>query len=206
MVGRQTVRRFIMRRVKVLLLAATVLTGAVAGLAFTEKGKEVRKEVASIFNPESPTNITRMRMWAGSLEMTCDHPLRGVGPGNFKLVYPLYPVLFEQKRLTEALEIMEEYITQNTEDRNINLEIMRVLVMSSDPMVQNAEAGKKYAEWFLANLDSKDVEVLLLLATANLRLGLSNEAAEAVKLAQSHEPSLEMQTWIDRIIRELERR
>ncbi len=44
----------------------------------------------SIFDARSHHNIHRLNVWKGSLQMAGEHPLTGVGPGNWKVQAPLY--------------------------------------------------------------------------------------------------------------------
>lgn len=44
----------------------------------------------SIFDSQSQHNIHRLNVWKGSLQMAADHPVIGVGPGNWKIKAPLY--------------------------------------------------------------------------------------------------------------------
>lgn len=46
--------------------------------------------VYSIIDPKSPHNIHRFTAWRSSVEMIRDHPLVGVGPGNWRIKVPYY--------------------------------------------------------------------------------------------------------------------
>lgn len=51
----------------------------------------------SIIDPHSPHNIHRFTAWHGSVEMIRDHPLMGVGPGNWRIKILYY---FEGKNVS----------------------------------------------------------------------------------------------------------
>jgi tetratricopeptide (TPR) repeat protein len=67
----------------ILLVLATAFFSSPGGRAFV-------REAESIFDPRTGTNRTRIYMWEASLKMIRDHPLRGVGPGEFQYAYPAY--------------------------------------------------------------------------------------------------------------------
>ncbi len=46
--------------------------------------------VYSIFDTQSHHNIHRINVWKGSIEMIRDHPVTGVGPGNWTVKAPYY--------------------------------------------------------------------------------------------------------------------
>jgi O-antigen ligase len=50
----------------------------------------VRARARSIVDPSDPTSSERLLMWRSGLAMARDHPVRGVGPGQVKRVYPEY--------------------------------------------------------------------------------------------------------------------
>ncbi len=50
----------------------------------------------SIIDPQSPHNIHRLTAWRSSVEMIRDHPLMGVGPGNWRIAILYY---FEGKNV-----------------------------------------------------------------------------------------------------------
>lgn len=68
----------------IILLATIMWTGSTAQ-EFTIAGR-----VYSIIDPKSPHNIHRFTAWQSSLEMIHDHPLTGVGPGNWRIKAPYY--------------------------------------------------------------------------------------------------------------------
>lgn len=53
--------------------------------------KSINKRANTIFNPEFSSNEWRMQMWDSTIELTKDHPISGVGAGNWKIsIYPYY--------------------------------------------------------------------------------------------------------------------
>jgi O-antigen ligase len=48
------------------------------------------QKAASIFDPENVTRKERLMLWQKTLLMIGDHPLTGVGAGNWKIVFPSY--------------------------------------------------------------------------------------------------------------------
>jgi len=46
--------------------------------------------LVSSFDVQQSSNLDRIRMAEGGLEMIKDHPVLGVGPANVKEIYPLY--------------------------------------------------------------------------------------------------------------------
>ncbi len=55
-----------------------------------EKVESLEKRVASIFDTTSPNRIKRLDIWMRTLEIFMDHPVMGVGAGNWKVVVPDY--------------------------------------------------------------------------------------------------------------------
>lgn len=49
-----------------------------------------RARLLALARPEAGTLLERRTLWANTLEMVDDHPLLGVGPGNWKIAYPAY--------------------------------------------------------------------------------------------------------------------
>ncbi|MBS3812029.1 MAG: O-antigen ligase family protein [Halanaerobiales bacterium] len=45
-------------------------------------------------------NMDRIYIWLSSVEMIKDYPIKGVGPGNFPIIYPLYKHDYDQKTHT----------------------------------------------------------------------------------------------------------
>ncbi len=68
-----------------ILYAVTVLIFAVTFVPEAMFGRLV-----SSFDVQQSSNLDRIRMAEGGLEMIKDHPVLGVGPANVKEVYPLY--------------------------------------------------------------------------------------------------------------------
>lgn len=50
----------------------------------------IRFSAAALELDQDSSFINRIAMWANTLEMFKDHPLLGVGKGNFKILYPAY--------------------------------------------------------------------------------------------------------------------
>lgn len=44
----------------------------------------------SIFNPKDPNNLHRLHVWDVSLQLVKEHPITGVGAGNWKIISPKY--------------------------------------------------------------------------------------------------------------------
>lgn len=68
------------------ILAAVFLCFAVVLTA----NPSTRNRLASILEPGHGTNRFRILVWNSSLEMMKTHPIRGIGFGNFEVMYPLY--------------------------------------------------------------------------------------------------------------------
>lgn len=64
------------------------------GEAYQERGVErieqVGKRLASVFETSSPNRVKRLEIWSRTIEMFLDHPLLGVGAGNWKIHAPDY--------------------------------------------------------------------------------------------------------------------
>ena len=59
-------------------------------LAITFMPESMFTRLVSSFDIQQSSNLDRIRMAEGGLEMIKDHPVLGVGPANVKEVYPLY--------------------------------------------------------------------------------------------------------------------
>lgn len=75
----------ILNRSAWILYAVTVFVFAVTFVPESMFGRLV-----SSFDVQQSSNLDRIRMAQGGLEMIKDHPVLGVGPANVKEVYPLY--------------------------------------------------------------------------------------------------------------------
>lgn len=63
----------------------------------------IKRFTETFLNPEVYFRDTRIRMWAVTLEMIKDHPIRGVGIGALKYLIPLYQGKFFAKYPTSRL-------------------------------------------------------------------------------------------------------
>jgi len=76
--------------------AGILLAGGVIGLAVlmwvgkTAEPYSFPGRVRSIVDTRSPHNIHRLNVWNGTVQMVKDHPILGVGPGNWKIHAPMY--------------------------------------------------------------------------------------------------------------------
>ncbi len=75
----------IIKSKEVLASTAIIFLVAVIGLRGT-----VIARFKSIFDTSSGTNMFRLLAWKSTLSMVADHPILGVGLGNFKEAYPPY--------------------------------------------------------------------------------------------------------------------
>jgi len=55
-----------------------------------ERALDVPGKLLSIYEMQAPSALTRFAMYRNTLAMIQDHPLLGVGVGNWKIFYPLY--------------------------------------------------------------------------------------------------------------------
>jgi O-antigen ligase len=67
----------------VLLAGSTIVLGP-------KPAHGIRERVVSVFDPAK--NMWRLLIWRKSLAMASDHPWIGVGPGNWKIVFPSYGI------------------------------------------------------------------------------------------------------------------
>lgn len=86
-------KRFALDRRWRMLIIAGLITGAVSIAAiftFGDASKEfsIPGRVKSIIDPQSHHNIHRLNIWEGSLHMIKEHPLTGVGAGNWCVHIP----------------------------------------------------------------------------------------------------------------------
>ena len=115
-----------------------------------------------------------------------------INHNNVDLVRMLYKLLLDQKRPKEALDVMETYLADNPKDKEINLEVMRLLTLARRSEVRNPERARDYIAWYFENMSRNDIELYLLLATADLQLGGKKyliEAMDALNVAESLKPS-----------------
>ncbi len=61
-----------------------------APVVIKEKIENLDKRVSSIFSTGTPNRIKRLDIWSRTLEMIADHPVLGVGAGNWKIAAPEY--------------------------------------------------------------------------------------------------------------------
>lgn len=133
-----------------------------------------------------------------------------LNPNNIDLIKFLFPMLIKENRPEEALKVLETYIVDNLRDASINLEIIRLLVMFPNPDVNDPATGREYIFWYLENLDPKNIEVYILLATADLQLirsghNLVDEAWTAIERAEQLKPTPTQREMIRQIREELKR-
>lgn len=71
--------------------AALVLSAALGlGISGTRVRSVLASRAVSILHPNEGTAVPRLFLWSRTVEMVRDHPLLGVGAGNWKLVFPKY--------------------------------------------------------------------------------------------------------------------
>lgn len=84
------------RQWRVIAILATVALIAVslARLAIPADWEKpsLRKRAASIFDPSQASNRERLVLWGKTIRMIRDHPLRGAGAGNWKIMLPRYGI------------------------------------------------------------------------------------------------------------------
>ena len=88
--------RFAWRKLLILFMLASIVFFAANRMKpFTDN---LTFELETLFT-EAPqqTNIQRIFIWQRTLEMIRDHPIRGVGIGNFKIEYPRYRSVAERE-------------------------------------------------------------------------------------------------------------
>ena len=76
-------------------LAIATLVGVLGAIFIitiiaTRTENQYVKRLSSIFNPEDANNKGRLKTWALTVDMIKDHPLTGVGAGNWQLNMPKY--------------------------------------------------------------------------------------------------------------------
>jgi O-antigen ligase len=82
------------KRMRMAVLAVTILfIAALAGIVIAgvnDSQNPYIKQFISIADPTSFQNINRIKTWTLTMEMIRDHPLTGVGAGNWQIVSPHY--------------------------------------------------------------------------------------------------------------------
>jgi len=71
-------------------LLALMLAGAVVFGAAGAASPSIRAKLLTVFDPQYEANQHRIFLWERSLEMAADHPLFGIGWGNYQAVCPEY--------------------------------------------------------------------------------------------------------------------
>lgn len=88
----------VINRRHVFVISASILV-LIAGMSVFSTArvwqKEVIERIYSTFSPGYVTNAMRLNVWGNTLRMVKDHPVRGVGIGNFRVVYPAYRSIAE---------------------------------------------------------------------------------------------------------------
>ncbi|MFH2002569.1 MAG: multiheme c-type cytochrome [Planctomycetota bacterium] len=120
-------------------------------------------------------------------------------PYDRKIILMLYPLLAKIQDNAGALEIMETYISKNQSDAVVNLEVIRMLILSADQNVHNPELCREYIRWWLSNLGQDNIEVYLLLAMADAELGFIEEGLDALDKVQESSPSAEQATMMQQL-------
>ncbi len=83
------------RSVKVILVAAALAGLVVVGLSttlFADPWGRYQAFIDSLGQPQG-TIALRLALWQTALQTFLDHPLTGIGIGNFRIVHDLYPAL-----------------------------------------------------------------------------------------------------------------
>lgn len=75
---------------KILIVGvAVIVVGGMASFLFS--GKSPAQRISSIFDSRNTSNEWRIEMWVATVDLIKDHPVTGVGAGNWKIaVYPYY--------------------------------------------------------------------------------------------------------------------
>jgi O-antigen ligase len=93
---RRSVRTFLSReKALVAALAITPLIVAAAITVFKPAGvttTSLAKRAATVVNPHFDSNLERLALWSKTVSMIREHPIRGVGAGNWKVALPKYGV------------------------------------------------------------------------------------------------------------------
>ncbi len=113
-----------------------------------------RDRLASILEPGHGTNRFRILVWRSAFEMMEEHPIRGIGLGNFQILYPLY-------RSGEEIRISgpdvyvshahNEYIEFALETGPLGLiGVLWLIVVFYRQIVRNMGTGGNFAAFSLA--------------------------------------------------------
>lgn len=76
----------------IFVCAALILSVILASSPASSLTKSIKTRALSLINPslEDPKSSGRITLWKKSIQLIKDHPITGVGPGNWKLAIPLY--------------------------------------------------------------------------------------------------------------------
>ncbi len=73
------------------MFSAAVMIVIIGAASFIFTGENPAKRIGSVFDTRNTSNEWRIEMWAATLDLVEDHPLTGVGGGNWKIdIYPYY--------------------------------------------------------------------------------------------------------------------
>ncbi len=78
---------------KGLTLAMVLGLAGIAGLVWVGRSADefsMPGRISSVFDIRSNHNIHRIKVWSSTVDMIRDHPITGVGPGNWKIKAPNY--------------------------------------------------------------------------------------------------------------------
>jgi O-antigen ligase len=81
--------RFRRAALTLLVVVALLAVAGVVPLARSPEAGLIATRVSSVFGAESEAN-PRIRLYEGTPQLIADHPLIGIGAGNFPVVSPLY--------------------------------------------------------------------------------------------------------------------
>jgi len=86
-VKKQTLKR-------VVIIGGIFLVTGVVNFIFVQKsgaGDLLKSRVGSIFDSKSRNNQSRQKIWSATMKMAAEHPVKGVGAGNWKIdIIPYY--------------------------------------------------------------------------------------------------------------------
>jgi putative inorganic carbon (HCO3(-)) transporter len=85
-----TARESLRRGRRLFLTIGAAAAVCLAVFLCTSTGQAAAKRAASVFDPASSTNRTRILIWSSTVEMIQARPFLGVGLGNYEQVYPAY--------------------------------------------------------------------------------------------------------------------
>lgn len=127
-----------------------------------------------------------------------------VDPYNESILFSLNLMLLKEARYAEALANLERYVSKNQTDIRANLEIMRLLILVPDEEARNPALGKKYCQWFLANIGRRNNEVVLLLTQAHILLGEVDEAWAILSNTDTRDLPKAQKEWIEKMVNEVQ--